>query len=98
MGRNRSTFTEADVKRAINAVRRAGLEIAAVEIDRDGKISIQLGRPNALHEPNKWDDSPERLRELIGGPQPSRNLSLRRQPSRAEGATTENLDWYDTVY
>jgi hypothetical protein len=103
MARARSTFTEADVKRAINAVRKAGLEVAAVEVDSGGKISVRVGQPSG---PSDWDEilnrskgeSPEQLRQLIGAPQPARNLSLRRQPTRAERHVTEWSDWYNNIY
>jgi hypothetical protein len=36
----KAVFRKVDVARAVNAVRDAGLDIARVEIDKDGKIVI----------------------------------------------------------
>jgi hypothetical protein len=41
--RARGTFRQSDIARAIKAVRAAGEEVARVEIDRDGKITIVTG-------------------------------------------------------
>ena len=40
MSRAPSTFRQQDVTRAVKAVRRAGVEIARVEVDKSGKIVI----------------------------------------------------------
>jgi hypothetical protein len=46
MGRRVCAFRQADVRRAVQAVRQAGIEIARVEIDREGKIIIVSVTPN----------------------------------------------------
>jgi len=45
MGRRVSAFRQADVRRAVQAVRKAGIEIARVEIE-EGKIIIVSVTPN----------------------------------------------------
>ena len=45
MARTPSTFRQADVTRAVRAVRAAGVGIAQVEIDKSGKIVIVTGKP-----------------------------------------------------
>lgn len=56
-----STFRETDVKRAVKAVRAAGVEIARVEFKRDGGFSVVPGKPiegeDASGEHNEWDDA-----------------------------------------
>jgi len=46
MGRRVCAFRQADVRRAVQAVRKAGIEIARVEIDREGKIIIVSVTPD----------------------------------------------------
>jgi hypothetical protein len=45
MSRAPSTFRQRDVRAAVEAVRAAGVEVTKVEIDKDGKISIIVGKP-----------------------------------------------------
>lgn len=45
MSRGPCTFRERDVKAALKVVRESHLEIARVEIDKDGKIIIITGKP-----------------------------------------------------
>lgn len=47
MARGACTFRERDVKAAVAAVRKAGVEVAKVEIDKEGKIVIMVGKPDA---------------------------------------------------
>ncbi len=60
MSRRPCTFRETDVKRAVKAVRAAGVEIARVEIQKDGRIIVVSGKPketiqDANGERNEWD-------------------------------------------
>ena len=48
-------FRQCDVERAIKAARAAGLEVARVEIDKDGKIVIIAGKPTDALERNELD-------------------------------------------
>jgi hypothetical protein len=50
-------FKEADLRRAIKASRKAGLSIARVEIDRDGKIVVVVGEGMTIQGSagNEWD-------------------------------------------
>ena len=43
----RVRFTQADLKRAAAGVVAAGLPVARVEVDRDGKIAVIVGEPDA---------------------------------------------------
>lgn len=49
-------FTQADLKRAAAGVVAAGLGIAKIEIDRDGKITIVPGEPAKQQEQSPWAD------------------------------------------
>jgi hypothetical protein len=59
MPRRCCTFRETDVKRAVRAVRAAGLGVARVEIEKDGRIILVTGKPpeaqDANGERNEWD-------------------------------------------
>lgn len=49
-------FTQADLKRAANGVQAAGLAIARIEIDPNGKIVIIPGQPKNRRDVNEWAD------------------------------------------
>jgi hypothetical protein len=62
MSRAPSTFRQNDVTRAVKAAVAAGVEIAQVEIGKDGKIIIVTGKPKSCTEisdaaksGNEWD-------------------------------------------
>jgi hypothetical protein len=57
MGHGPSTFRKRDVRTAVEAVRESGVEVARVEIGRDGKIVVIAGKPVGS-EPtaNDWDE------------------------------------------
>jgi hypothetical protein len=59
MPRAPSTFRQQDVTRAVKAVVAAGVDIARVEIDKAGKITIITvkAEPNGQgrEEANEWD-------------------------------------------
>lgn len=53
-------FTQADVKRALTAARKAKVEIAAVRIEPNGAITLIPGTPEIVApspqpQPNSWD-------------------------------------------
>jgi hypothetical protein len=50
MARGRLTFRQQDLVRALKGARAAGLEISKVEIDKDGKIVVIIGKVDALHD------------------------------------------------
>jgi hypothetical protein len=63
LARRACTFREIDVKRAIRAVQAAGIDVARVEIGRDGKIIVVAGNSAEGHvaqdnrtDGNEWDD------------------------------------------
>jgi hypothetical protein len=43
MSRGQQTFRQGDVTRALRAVRKAGVEVLRVEVDRDGEIVVVVG-------------------------------------------------------
>lgn len=45
MSRKTLTFRKSDVRRVVEAVRDAGIEIARIEIDTDGRITLTTGKP-----------------------------------------------------
>jgi hypothetical protein len=59
MARAPSTFRQGDVTRAVKAVVAAGVDIARVEIDKAGRITIITlkAEPNGQgrEEANEWD-------------------------------------------
>jgi hypothetical protein len=50
MSKGMLTFKQTDLLRAIRTSQKAGLSIARVEIDRDGKIIVVTGNGNAKAE------------------------------------------------
>ena len=58
MSRAPSTFRQQDVTKAVKAVAAAGVHIARVEIDRDGRIVIIASNGELepdRREGNEWD-------------------------------------------
>lgn len=57
MSRGRCTFKQNDVTKAVKAVVAAGVEVARVELDRDGRIVIIAGKPppGDTRGGNEWD-------------------------------------------
>lgn len=49
-------FTKADLKRAAAGTLAAGLSIARIEIDPNGKIVIIPGKPENRQGVNEWGD------------------------------------------
>jgi hypothetical protein len=57
MSRAPATFTQRDVKAAIKAAVAAGVSVARIEVDREGRIIIIAGKPSeqSLTEVNAFD-------------------------------------------
>jgi hypothetical protein len=58
MSRGAQTFKQGDVTKALKAASAAGMDVKRVEIDREGKIVIVAGAPEAavsLAGGNEWD-------------------------------------------
>lgn len=49
-------FTQADLRRAAGGVMAAGLPVARIEIDPNGKIVIIPGTPKKAAEVDEWGD------------------------------------------
>lgn len=55
MARGPLTFRQRDLVRAIKGAKAAGLDISRVEVDKDGRIVVIIGKP----------DSPSDGREIV---------------------------------
>jgi hypothetical protein len=57
MSRATHRFTQREITRAVRAVVAAGLPVAQVTVDKDGRIVIVPGDPNKSASPpsNSWD-------------------------------------------
>jgi len=55
MARGSQTFRQRDLVRALRSAKAAGLEISKVEIERDGKIIVIIGK----------SDTPRDAREIM---------------------------------
>jgi hypothetical protein len=56
MARGECTFRQRDVTAALKAARDAGAEVARVEIDRDGRIVVIMGKASGNQQgTNEWD-------------------------------------------
>lgn len=55
MARAPCKFRQSDVARAVKAVRAAGVAVARVEIDRDGKIVVVAGDPATVQDRAPFD-------------------------------------------
>jgi hypothetical protein len=59
MGHGPCRFREADIRRAVNAARSAGIEIARIELNKDGGFAIIRGKPDEGgngNASNPWDE------------------------------------------
>ena len=59
LSRRPATFRQTDLTRALKGARAAGVEIAQVEIDKDGRIIVVAAKSNEQSsnggERNEWD-------------------------------------------
>jgi hypothetical protein len=58
MGRGPCPFNQSDVTKAVKGVVAAGLQVARVEIAKDGKIIVVPGEPSKTQATaaNEWDE------------------------------------------
>jgi hypothetical protein len=56
MPRSPCTFKQRDVTKAVKAVVAAGVQVARVTIDREGKIAVEIGKPVGSAGRNEWDE------------------------------------------
>jgi len=62
MSRKAQTFRKRDVKAAVEAVVAAGVEVARVEVAKDGTIKIIAEKPGCHSvKGNSWDQATEEL-------------------------------------
>ena len=61
MPRAPSNFRQTDITRAVKAVVAAGVEVARVEVDKDGKITVIAGKPCGDQQGNPWDEAVKEL-------------------------------------
>lgn len=57
MGRGPNTFRQRDVSRAYRAARKAGADVARIEIDKDGKIIVVIGDRDTAATVNSSDSA-----------------------------------------
>lgn len=55
MPRPPSAFKQADIAKAVKAVRSAGVDILRVEVDPNGKVVIVTATEAEQREDNSWD-------------------------------------------
>jgi hypothetical protein len=57
MSRGPQAFRQRDLIRAVRAVAKAGLPVAKVEVDKDGKIIVVMNEPGktVTADRNDWD-------------------------------------------
>ena len=67
MARRPCLFKERDVARATRAVMAAGLNVARVEIEKDGRIIVVPGKANKQPSDNDLDQSMARHAGAIEG-------------------------------
>jgi hypothetical protein len=55
-----ATFRMRDVTRALKGAQAAGVEVARIEIETTGKITIVTGKPEGVQasDGNPWDEVP----------------------------------------
>ncbi len=53
MARGPLTFRQCDLVRAIKGAKAAGLDISKVEIDKDGKIVVIIGKSDPTRDPKE---------------------------------------------
>jgi hypothetical protein len=60
LSRGPHTFKQADLTRAIKGARAAGIDVAQIEIGKDGKIVILPKQPGMALQiaQNEWDEVP----------------------------------------
>jgi hypothetical protein len=61
MSRGAHTFRQGDVTRAVKAVVAAGIEVARVVVDTDGRIVVIAGKPESNQDQNKGGNEWDRL-------------------------------------
>jgi hypothetical protein len=57
MPRDRCTFRQTDVTRAIKGARAAGIDVARIEIEKDGRIVILPTQSASTPPRNEWDEA-----------------------------------------
>jgi hypothetical protein len=56
MGRRKATFRSRDITAAVQAARKAGLDVQSVSVEQDGKIVLSVGKAEPPAERDvSWD-------------------------------------------
>ena len=55
MSRAPQTFRQRDLTRAVRAVTAAGMSVAKVEVDKDGRIVVVVGEPGKIESQTPLD-------------------------------------------
>jgi hypothetical protein len=56
VGKGASAFRESDVRRVLRAITKEGLTVAGFRFDRDGGLTVLIGKPGEpVVEANYWD-------------------------------------------
>lgn len=55
MARGPCTFRQHDITAAVKAVTAAAVPVARVEIDKNGRIVVVIGKPGDEQSKNEWD-------------------------------------------
>jgi hypothetical protein len=64
MARGQCTFKQGDITKAVKAVVAAGIEVARVEVDKDGRIVVVAGKTDLdLSAPDR--ENPEDVKGLL---------------------------------
>lgn len=63
MPRGPCKFRQRDVTKAVRAVVAAGVQVARVEVDKDGRIVVIAGKSESNPASNPWDEAMEELRQ-----------------------------------
>jgi len=58
VSRGPATFKQTDLTRAVKATIAAGVSVARVEVDRDGKITVVAGKPAEAPQNDDGKGSP----------------------------------------
>jgi hypothetical protein len=56
VGQRKCAFKETDVARLVKAAKRAGLEVARIEVENGKIVVVAAGKPATETASNEWDE------------------------------------------